>query len=244
MEILMDIQKITLKDSTATLTIGNHDFIVLMSLKSLQGERQPFFNATEIINQYNDFYGAKKRLSNWTQSPRFKELMKIWETEFQVPKNKLYQKEREGKKYRIMLHKDLFLSLMIWLDARHEFEVTRFLNEIVSELTTVELMRAKRKALQKPMTEQIKILQQILKDEGSGFAPHTYSNIQKWIYFSVTGVMPPKGGADYAQLTSKEEEMIANTRSSVENQIKYLLQSDLTGREIKDILKLSLKGKA
>jgi len=233
----MSKEKITLTGGSKSFTVGQIDYSVLINLKALQGEKEAYFNATEVIKQYNKFYGTKKRLSDFIKRERTTELVEKLETANAVTRNDLIISKR-GRNAETYIHKDLFLSLMIWLDAEHELAVTQFVNSVVNELTTVELMRTETKVLHKPMTYQIQRLQQMLKDEGSGFAPHTFTNIQKWIHKYTLG----KLGHNLDELDSNEEIMLAQTRKEVEEYIEELINANvLTGREIKDRVKSLLK---
>ncbi len=228
---------ITAKGGQYLAPIGGIDYQILVDLKTLQGQKEPYFNATEIVKQYNDaqkdnLFGSLKRLNKWVNSKRFKEIINIWETQKGVPKSKLYFKKRDGKVYNVWIHKELFLSLMIWLDAKHEFEITQLVNKVVEYSDTALLTRADTKALSRPMTDQVKRLREKLFEEDSGAAPTYYSTLHRQIHKAVTAKPLKRGGIDHEALTIEQECLIGELRLEVEILIKERLDAEWTGREV------------
>lgn len=231
----------TLHESTFCLTVGEINYNVLVDLKTLQGEKAPYFNATEIVKQYNLFNpDNQKRLVEWKRSKRFKDLVNLM-----VGKShhrKLHFIEGSGNKKKMMVHKELFLSLMIWLDAKHEIAVTSFVNRVVEKIDVAAFTRAVSKSLSRPMTNQVKILQEKLAEEKSGAAPHIYTTISKQIHRAATGRPMPKGGEDQESLSLEESNLMVELRDNVELQLDYMFRHEFTGREAKDVIKTFLHG--
>jgi len=233
---------VTLKESSFLVEVGEINYQVLVDLKTLQGTKEPYFNATEIVKQYNQTKSTNKKLSSWKRSLRFKEIIKIWECDFNTPISKIYRNERVGSSYKMMVHKDLFLSLMIWLDAEHELAITKFVDNVVSRLDGAKLTRKTSKSLAKPMTDLIKVLKEKLDEEGSGAAQHYYNIVSNQIYKAATGKPASNGREGHDTLSDADNVKIAGLRASVEILIAEKLDADLTGRETKDAVTKYLHG--
>ena len=228
---------ITLVNSTACINMGGVDYTVLIDLKTLQGKKEPYFNATEIVKQYNkeqesDLFGSPKRLVDWTRSKRFKEIIEIVKCDFNTTQSRLYLSENIKGNRRIMLHKELFLSLMIWLDAKHEIAITQFVNRVVENIDQVEHIRGVSRSKHLNYTDELLLLQEDLKDEGSGSAPFIITTMQQKIHKKATGRSTKRGGVDHDTFEGEEDFRITKLRSGV---VKVLVDcSDLTAREARD----------
>ncbi len=108
-----------------------------------------------------------------------------------------------------------------------------------SEFNMMEIERYEReasKALQRPMTDQVKRLQILLFEENSRAAPHIYTNIQKQIRINTN----TNDGRELDELTAEEDNRVSEVRHNIEYSIGYLLDSGKTGRETKNIIRESL----
>ncbi|WP_415408227.1 KilA-N domain-containing protein [Sulfurovum sp. CS9] len=235
---------VTLQESNFTLKLGDKMYNIVSDLKMLQGKKEPFFNASYFVKKFNEANPNKtKAIFDWTRSKRFNEIIDIWERENNVPKSKLYRKERVGGKYQIFVHHELFLSLLIWLDAEHEMAITNFINRAVEMVGVTKQERKVSKGVSLHYTDQLKELEAMLKAEGSGFAPHTYTNIQRWVYEAGTGrnLRKDKKEAELAGVTfshdglnEKENHRIVEFRLSVAERITVRTAEGWTGKQIKD----------
>ncbi len=235
----------TAKGGKYLAPIGDIDYQVLVDLKTLQGQKEPYFNATEIVKQYNaaqkdSLFGKPKRLDTWLRIKRTKELIQILITRMVVSKSKLIRTNRTGESRGTWIHKELFLSLMIWLDAKHELAITQLVNKVVEYSDTALLTRADTKALSRQMTDQVKRLVAKLDEEGSGAAPHYYSTLNQQIHRAVTAKPLKRGGIDHEALTIEEECLTGELRLEVEILIKGRLDAEWTGREVKDWIRAYL----
>ena len=76
----------TLKRNVFDLTVEGIDYNILADLQKLQKSKELFFNATDTIKQYNKKHpNNKKRLVDWFRSKRFKEIINIWECDYNTP---------------------------------------------------------------------------------------------------------------------------------------------------------------
>ncbi len=235
-----ELNTVTLKNSSLLINIGDETFNVFMSLRNLQGQKSPYFNATEVVKQHNELSGDSKRIYEWTKSKRFKEIIGIWERDFSVPKSKLYVKERAGSEHKIMLHQDLFLSLMIWLDAKYEMNVTSFVNKTVENLQITTESRQIVKTPTKALNRLISLVGEQLTEEkpDSSAGRRLYSHIQSAVNKTVTGFY---GKAAREELTGEQLEQLDYLEHLCIERIAPRYQLGFTAEEIKadvlDILK-------
>lgn len=218
--------------------MGGVDYTVLMDLKTLQGKKEPYFNATKIVKQYNqvqksDLFGSPKRLDKWLNSVRTKEIIDILITQFGVSKSRLIQTNRTGKERGTWVHRELFLSLMIWLDAKHEIAITQFINRVVENIDQVRHIREVSKERSHNFHDEIGLLNVRLTAEGSGAGnQRIFATLNQKINKKATDRSTPRGGVDHDTFEGEENFHEAKLRSSV---AKILAGShDLTTREARD----------
>ena len=175
----LSIGDVAVKGSEVKFALGGLIFTLILEKKKIDGHGEEFFNATEFVKQYNKQTGKKKRLVRWTESVRFKEIVEIWETEKRTPKNKIYRKERVGKTDNIKVHKDLFYSLCIWLDAKYEVAIADFLNKVGDGVSVAVLEREKESQADKSLNASLKLLDDMLQGEDSRF--RALSTVNNWV---------------------------------------------------------------
>ncbi len=115
-------EHVTLHESSFNVDVGGVDYSVLVDLKNLQGENTPYFNATEIVKQYNEaqkynLFGNPKRLVKWQRSKRFKEITKNIKNAFVI--------RRGGKGNIAWVHGDIFYSFLFWVDVKYQIEFSK-----------------------------------------------------------------------------------------------------------------------
>ena len=203
---------ITLSDSTACINMGGVDYTVLVDLKTLQGKKEPYFNATKIVKQYNqaqesDLLESPKRLVDWTRSKRFKEIVEIYGCDFNTRESQLYRREKvKGNRFNIWVHKELFLSLMIWLDAKHEVAITQFVNRVVENIDQVKHIRQISKEKSHDFHEEVRLLNDRLTAEGSGAGnQRIFATLNQKINKKATDKCTPRGGIDHDTFEGEED---------------------------------------
>lgn len=230
---------VTLGKSEFKLTLGNTVYQILIELKILKGVSLPYFNATNIVKQYNTKNGTSKRLSDFIKSKRYREMMKNLLAERSLTKNKLCFTKGKTSNPVTWVHKDLFLALMIWLGSENELVVSEFLTKVLKNLDTARLTRDVSKVLNKPMTDQIKRLIVMLEREGA-YSKYYYSTINDQIYKSATG-RPAKNKREvHDNLIASDNLAIAETRANVQAFIKDALDNGATAWDTKDNVKAFL----
>ena len=223
-------KEVTMQDSKFCTNVGDIEYTIFASLKKLQGEEAVFFNATEVVKQYNKYNDTKKRLTRWTESKRFKEIVEIARTSLGTTVSKLYISENIKGSKRVMIHQDLFLSLMIWLYAKYELQITQLINKVVKSIDVAVFERIESKALSRPMTDQVKVLQQMLSNEKSGAAATYYATVNRQVR-KAAGI-PKDTELDAA--TDAQNFKVRDIRQAVEESITAMIQEGkLTGREMK-----------
>jgi len=154
-----DLKSLSCNGGDLNINVGTENYSVLVDFHSLNNSDTEFFNASEIVKQYNINNPAnQKRLNKWTNSKRFKEIIEIWETQKGVPKNKIYFKKRDGSFYHVWIHKDLFLSLMIWLDAKYELAITDLIEQVSTQHFQVQQTREHGKIARNTYTSTLQVL--------------------------------------------------------------------------------------
>ncbi len=164
------------------------------------------------------------------KDPNFKAVFKEWEY------------ERRGRKYRTYIMNEDALYLVIANSKgqkAHELKVW-----FKSEFNSMREERSSREHSKqglRPMTKQIKRLQEKLYEEESGAAPHIYPTISKQIHRAATGRPMPKGGMDHGLLTSAENDKVTELREDVNYLIEENLADGFKGRDIKNKIREMLR---
>ncbi|MBN1971242.1 MAG: KilA-N domain-containing protein [Candidatus Delongbacteria bacterium] len=234
---------------------GQDMYHIISDLKTLQGNKAVFFNASDIVKQHNEKNPMKKKnLAAWTRSKRFQEIIEIWECEKNTPKNKLYRKVRIGKRYQVFVHHELFLSLLIWLDAKHEVAITNFINKAVAMSDEVQRERGISIKVFPQFTDALNSLKKKLEDEGSGFAPHTFMNVNILVYKGATGkgvkefkedkALAKEKGLDSPldMLEAQGNHRVTELRLNIAYRINLRIAQGWTGKQIKDDLYAMIRG--
>ena len=237
-DVTENIDIVTLDKSNFHLQLGDINYDVLVDLKTLQGKKEPYFNATEIIKQYNDIHNAKKRIVDWTRSKRFKEIINIHGCDFNTRKNVLYRKEKiKGNKYNIFIHRELFLSMMIWLDAKHEIAVTSFVGNVIECIDATKLTR---KAVILPTVElniELDDLAKLMVMEGKNPASKKISMIYVHIQNAVNKTVTGKGvSLDRNTLPHEQLEEIHYLENMLMDRVSILTCRCYTAEEIRNDL--------
>ena len=228
----LSISDVAVKGSEVKFALGGLIFTLMLEKKKIDGNDEEFFNATEFVKQYNKQTGKKKRLVRWTESVRFKEIVEIWETEKRTPKNKIYRKERVGKTDNIKVHKDLFYSLCIWLDAKYEVAITDFLNKVGEGVSVAVLEREKEAQADIALNTSLKLLDDMLQDEGSKF--RAFSIINNWVNEKASQGRITSGRVDHDTLKGS----VTHSRGEVALNVDTLIFDGIligkSGRAISD----------
>ena len=171
-------------------------------------------------------------MDHWTKSKRFKEIVEIWETQKGVPKNKIYRKERVGKEYRVMVHKDLFYSLCIWLDAKFEVAIVDFLNKATNGVSVAVLERLEESHADKALNDSLKLLDIELQKEGSNF--RSFSTVNNWVNEKASEGKITSGPVDHDKLKSSVTHSRAEVARAVDVLIFDAVLEGKSGRCISD----------
>lgn len=231
-----------------SLPLGEINYTVLTKHHEMKSQDIDYFDATSVIRQYNSDIDAdimlgfktvkrKKRLDNFLRNTRTKQIMAKIEKDpcANSRMGKLVKIVQNGEAKEIWLHLDLFLHLMIWLDAEHEVAVVKFVQEVLGRIEGALLIRKEEKAAQLPTMDEVKRVQKMLEDEGSGAAPNYYSTVNSQIYTAATGLPSSRGGVNHNNLPDDVTAAIKRIRFYLLVFIaNHLDEGVLTGREIKN----------
>ncbi len=112
-----------------------------------------------------------------------------------------------------------------------------------SEFNKMKLERSSRieaKEKSRPMTDQIKILQEKLKEEGSTSSHFVYSTISRQIQKAATGRPTKMGGVNHDTFTTEENRRIKSLRGVVDGIIETMLVFSKPGKKIQKAVKMML----
>jgi len=227
----------TLKRNVFDLSVEGIDYSVITDLKKLHDSDEIFFNATDIVKQYNDAHPKQdpKLLGNFTKSRRFKDLTEILLFKLNSKKKDLYFKKGTGNKVQTWLHKDLFLSLMIWIDAKHEIAVTQFVSGVIKMIGNAREIRTEEKDRHLSYTDALKTLYGRLQDAGTSQPEHFfYTTIQRKIAKKATGEVMKQGGTDHDGNEARVNAIIAILRGNVQQLANELNEVDQDHRTRND----------
>ncbi len=158
---MKECNSITVTRSTACENIGGIDYKVLIDLKKLQGKKEPYFNATDLVKQYNDHHGKKKQLGDWLRLKDTRELIvKLEDLYTGIPVKRFVEKRGSGRSRSTWIHKELFLHMMYWLDVDHKIAIMKFVDNIVKDIS---LVLEKREAIKQPTKDRNESLEYLSK---------------------------------------------------------------------------------
>ena len=218
----------TLKRNVFDLTVEGIDYSVLSDLKKLHDSDEVYFNATDIIKQYNEEHPNKKRLlSTFIRRLRTKELIESLIVQFCTVEKKLIIVKGKGRYAETWLHKELFAHLLIWIDVKHEIAVVQFVTNVVKMIGNAKEIRTEEKDRHLPYTDALKVLYGRLKEEGTKQREDWfYSTIQRKIAKKATGEAMKNGGRDHDGHEAQINASIAILRGIVQRLAKDLNDID------------------
>ncbi|NBK99104.1 MAG: KilA-N domain-containing protein [Erysipelotrichia bacterium] len=191
----LDNNIITCKGASSSLHVGNIDYSILVEYKNFLGRDEAFFNATNIINQYNlkvslGACSRKKKLNNWLRNNDTKEIIKKLQSVYALKgSKKLIEQKGTGRYKSTWLHRELWLHLMYWLDAEHKIAIMQFVEMVMTSHDIVSQSRKLIKSDTKAKNDAVSLLVDKLKQEHpeSNRARHLYSSTQQRLNRSITG---------------------------------------------------------
>ena len=148
---------------------------------------------------------------------------------------KMYQLNREG--FLLLTTSFTGANADRWRGA-----VIKLFIKQEEELTEWRRSRQSLKYIHPNYTDQIKLLCELLKMEGSKFYAHTYSTIQRQINKAITLKPTPRGNAEYRETLSTEQ--LADIKwleNYVADTILHKIRTKQTGREIRAYIKMVLE---
>lgn len=217
--VIIPDEETTCNGGKTSIVLNESQLILLYTYKIIDGNAEPYFDATSFMNNYKkSFPNEKKVLKEFWRATRTKELVNLIVGKYH---HKKFAKKiiGKGKSKKTIVHKDLYLSLLIWLDARYELTITQMV-EAISK--SGEIIHESRKLLKddtKAKNEAVYELVKKLKREypNSKSSAYLYTNIQKGINRRVLGKVSK---VDRENLPSEKILAIDELECSVENFIK------------------------
>lgn len=225
---------VTCKGGQATLLLNDVQCDILYSFKLVDGRPEPYFNATDFLSSYNDSFGEKKRLDKFWNRERTKELVNLIHPK-KGYKNLAKYVEGEGRFKKTFIHKDLYLSLLIWLDAKYELAITQLVEMISRNGEITYHNREMLKHDTKIKNDAVRVLEEKIKLEHptSKTAQFIYPNIQRGINRAITGIWSK---IDRNKLTA--EQLLAIDELELEVERIIIAHIDTTDAlEINEIVK-------
>ena len=147
-----------------------------------------------------------------------------------------------GKNYPCkIMNEDGVKALIKVIDTQEAYDYFVILMGEFNIMREERNSREHSKQVSRPMTDQIKRLQEKLYDEGSGAAPHIYPNTAKQIHRAATRRPMPKGGIEYGLLSSDENYKVAEFREDVNALIEDALDDGVKARDVKNEIRKMLR---
>lgn len=153
-----------------------------------------------------------------------------------------WEYQSRGKTFKTyIMNEDALYLVIANMKGQKAHELKVWFKSEFNDMRQERLNREHSKQVSRPMTDQIKRLQEKLYDEESGAAPHIYSTIAKQIHRAATGRPMPKGGIDHGLLTSDENYRMGELREDVDALIEDALDDGVKARDVKNDIRKMLR---
>ncbi len=152
-----------------------------------------------------------------------------------------YRDSRGRTQPCIIMNEDGVKALIKVIDTQEAYDYFAILMGEFNSMKEERSSREHSRQVSRPMTDQIKRLQDKLYNEGSGAAPHIYSTIAKQIHRAATGRPMPKRGAEHDLLSSDENYRVAELREDVDALIEDAFDDGVKARDTKNDIRKMLR---
>jgi hypothetical protein len=217
------------------LDLAGIDYEILVQNQKIRSGNEQYINATEILKTYNanpkqDLFWSKKRLDLWFKSHRTKEIVEKF---MSTPGgSKAYYIYGAGRGKSTWIHKDLFLHLMIWLDAEHEIAVVKFINHITDKFSQAGEIRNLERSRYKQVTDDLKPLYALCLKEGTTQPEEAfYTTVNQKLHNIASGSALKRGGMDHDSLDLTVTRNISVLRDCLPEWIEQALEQTETARK-------------
>lgn len=85
-----------------------------------------FFNATELLTQWNNYSGMQKQMIHFMDNNSTKEFIQLLESEVQTKERNYVVMQKRGKNGGTWMHPYLFIDFAMWINPRFKLDVIRF----------------------------------------------------------------------------------------------------------------------
>ena len=94
--------------------------------KVTQRTEDSFFNATELLTQWNESTGMKKQMVHFMENQSTKEFLQLLENESETKERNSVVIQKRGKNGGTWMHPYLFIDFAMWINPKFKLDVIRF----------------------------------------------------------------------------------------------------------------------
>ncbi len=91
-----------------------------------QRTNDSFFNATELLTQWNNYSGMQKQMIHFMDNNSTKEFIQLLESEVQTKERNYVVMQKRGKNGGTWMHPYLFIDFAMWINPKFKLDVIRF----------------------------------------------------------------------------------------------------------------------